>query len=86
MFKLNPRNILNFTYQKISTINQLLSFQFRTFTIAQPVFSHEFKSRRTGNTNPYLIHNKLYQVNRIEVKEESGKASNTDQVVSNHFL
>ncbi len=49
MLKINHRNILNFALNKISKSTNIFSLQSRYFTLAKPVFSHEFKSHRTGN-------------------------------------
>jgi hypothetical protein len=57
MFKFNHRNILNFALNKLSHSNTLFTLQSRNFTTAKPVFSHEFKSKRTGiklQLNNYL--------------------------------
>lgn len=48
MLKINHRNILNFTLNNISKSTNIFSFQLRYFTLAKPVFSHEFKSHRAG--------------------------------------
>jgi len=50
MFKINQKNILKFVLNQIPYSNKIFELRSRNFTLAKPIFSHEFKSRRTGNT------------------------------------
>jgi hypothetical protein len=50
MFKINQKNILKFVLNQLSYSNKIFALQSRNFILAKPIFSHEFKSRRTGIT------------------------------------